>query len=615
METSSHRALATTAVALVILTGTHILRSAFAMIVWNIGGGLSQTELLLVSAGIWIAGVAGWAIVPLIDSPRFGLRLALLFAVLYTAVHAVRQSGLSPALAAAALVAWLWLLPALIGELGRPDALDVLVPGILVGTALQVALQTALHGLDISMLRGALPALGAAGIALALALVWHSTLATAPSGAAAFPFPQGWGLFALGPYLVLQQTLLTNLGRVQATSGLEIEQAAVVITLGLAAAAAALPLASRPLTRMLVAPAVVALAGVPTLLRGAGGLFALQVLAAVALAGAMMPAPIPHLRRSYLWGAVGMLFAFALMFLFYSRYEWTELWPLMAALVALASLPQVTTVLPSRTFRATAAILLIGAAALGVSRLTERPIAPPTAEPSDPRAVRLLTYNIHMGFDARGLPDPEAMARVIEAADADVIALQEVGRGWTVNGGVDLAAWLRWRFPGYRVIYGPMNGALWGNVILTRLEVSESGSVRFPLRESLFRRGLTWATVATPRGPLLVVATHFAHDSADDRLEQAEDLLRFWDGRARTAVLGDLNAPPEGPPLLRLREAGLSDPLVPLGLGDAPTWPAHRPRDRIDYVLTSSDLSATGGLVRPTTASDHLPVIVELRVP
>ena len=613
METSGHRPLATTTVALVILMGIHVVRSSFAMVVWNIGEGQSPAALLLIASGIWVAGLAGWAIVPWVDSPRLGLRLALLFAVLYAAGHAVRHPALTPALVSASLVAWLWMMPALIGELGRPDALDVMVPGILVGSALQVAGQTALHGLDLSMLHGPLPGLGAAALAGALFAVWTATVTTAPSGAAAFPFPQGWGLFALGPYLVLQQTLLTNLGRVQAATGLEIEQASVLILLGLAAGAAAIPLASRPLIRMAVAPASVGLAGA-FILPGIAWLPALQVLAAIALAGAMMPAPIPHLRRSYLWGAAGMLCGFALTFLFYSRYEWTELWPLMAALVALASLPHATTVLPARTFRATAAIILIGTAGLGVSRLTQRPFAGPPSEPDETQAVRVLTYNIHMGFNAFGLPDAEALARVIEATDADVVALQEVGRGWTINGGADLVSWLRWRFPGYRLVYGPMNGELWGNVILTRLEVFESGSLRFPLRESAFRRGLTWATVSTPGGRLLVINTHFAHDSDEDRLAQAADLLGFWNGRPRSAVLGDLNAGPDAAPLLRLRDGGLIDALAPLDLDAAPTFPAAAPRERIDYVLTSPDLRSTGGVIRRTTASDHLPVILELRV-
>jgi len=280
METSGHRPLATTTVALVILMGIHVVRSSFAMVVWNIGEGQSPAALLLIASGIWVAGLAGWAIVPWVDSPRLGLRLALLFAVLYAAGHAVRHPVLTPALVSASLVAWLWMMPALIGELGRPDALDVMVPGILVGSALQVAGQTALHGLDLSMLHGPLPGLGAAALAGALFAVWTATVTTAPSGAAAFPFPQGWGLFALGPYLVLQQTLLTNLGRVQAATGLQIEQASVLILLGLAAAAAAIPLASRPLIRMAVAPA-------------SGGLTSKNSPAATAARAITTPAWIP----------------------------------------------------------------------------------------------------------------------------------------------------------------------------------------------------------------------------------------------------------------------------------------------------------------------------------
>ena len=114
METSGHRPLATTTVALVILMGIHVVRSSFAMVVWNIGEGQSPAALLLIASGIWVAGLAGWAIVPWVDSPRLGLRLALLFAVLYAAGHAVRHPVLTPALVSASLVAWLWMMPALI---------------------------------------------------------------------------------------------------------------------------------------------------------------------------------------------------------------------------------------------------------------------------------------------------------------------------------------------------------------------------------------------------------------------------------------------------------------------------------------------------------------------
>src|SRR3989304_4367780 len=73
-----------------------------------------------------------------------------------------------------------------------------------------------------------------------------------------------------------------------------------------------------------------------------------------------------------------------------------------------------------------------------------------------------------------------------------------------------------------------------------------------PSRGGPFRRGLPWATVSTPGGRLLVINTHFAHDSDEDRLAQAADLLGFWNGRPRSAVLGDLNAGPDAAPTLWL---------------------------------------------------------------
>jgi endonuclease/exonuclease/phosphatase family metal-dependent hydrolase len=220
-----------------------------------------------------------------------------------------------------------------------------------------------------------------------------------------------------------------------------------------------------------------------------------------------------------------------------------------------------------------------------------------------------------MGFDAFGIPDPQGIARAIEGAAADVVALQEVGRGWTVNGGADLFAWLRWRFPQYRAVYGPMNGALWGNAILSRHRISDQGSVRFPIRESKFRRGLTWVTLPTSQGEFLVIATHFANeeDAEADRLGQAGDVLAFWGTRPRTIVLGDLNAGPDSAPVIRLLAAGLRDALAPHGLGAAPTYPSPNPTERIDYVFVSADIEPLTGSIPRTTASDHLPVVVQIR--
>jgi endonuclease/exonuclease/phosphatase family metal-dependent hydrolase len=262
---------------------------------------------------------------------------------------------------------------------------------------------------------------------------------------------------------------------------------------------------------------------------------------------------------------------------------------------------------------AVASVIVIGLVGVAAGNIPSRG----PAQSAQLRAeLRLLDYNIHMGFDAFGLPDPQGIAAAIAAAGADVVALQEVGRGWTVNGGADLFAWLRWRFPEYRAVYGPMNGALWGNVLLVRYPISDRGSVRFPLRVSSFRRGLTWVTLPAPSGDLLIIATHFAHEviADTDRLEQAGDLLTFWRGRPRTIVMGDLNAGPDSAPVTRVEAAGLRNALAPFGLATAPTYPSPAPRERIDYVFLTGDLEPTAAGIPRTTASDHLPVTVQIRL-
>lgn len=605
-------AAATVAVALAIGMGVHVIRAFLAMVIWNIAVERSAAVLGLIALAIWAVGLAGWLSAPRTDPVRSVRRLAILFALVYVTSHLIADPIITPALAVLSIVAWLWFVPGLLEALARVGSLDALAPGILVGFAAQVALQTALHGLDMSMLRGVLPGLGAGLLSAALLA---STYAIRPSASAqrgvSQPLP-GWGMIALGPYLVLQLTLLANLGRVQMLSGWNIALASALVLLGFAAGAAVQPLdRSRAVRITTLGTALVLLQ--PNWLR-AGGVWLLaatQLLLAIALAAALAPAHSSRLRRPHLPGAAGMLLAFGLTFLFYSRYEWVALWSIMAALVAIPAVLWGQPAIASRIRRHTLAIIIIGVIGIAGGRIAQ-PSSPAQTVP--PAQLRVMTYNIRMGFDGLGVPGPLPTARVIDASNADVVALQEVGRGWTVNGGVDLAAWLRWRFPQYHFIYGAMNGDLWGNVILSRYEIRDSGSVRFPVRESRFQRGLTWALVSSAQGDLLILNAHLAHDSAADRLEQAEDILEFWRNRERTILLGDFNDGPSSPPVQRLRAAGFIDALAAHGLGAAFTFPSVGPSERLDYIFVSEDLRSLSGAIRQTTASDHLPVLAEIRL-
>jgi len=60
--------------------------------------------------------------------------------------------------------------------------------------------------------------------------------------------------------------------------------------------------------------------------------------------------------------------------------------------------------------------------------------------------------------------------------------------------------------------------------------------------------------------------------------------------------------------------AGLRDALTPSGLGAAPTFPSPNPAVRLDYVFVSADVEPVTGAIPRTTASDHLPVVAQIRL-
>jgi endonuclease/exonuclease/phosphatase family metal-dependent hydrolase len=82
--------------------------------------------------------------------------------------------------------------------------------------------------------------------------------------------------------------------------------------------------------------------------------------------------------------------------------------------------------------------------------------------------------------------------------------------------------------------------------------------------------------------------------------------------RRPVIVAGDLNITRSDPEMRVLEAAGLSDAL--LAFGDPPTSPADRPIRRIDHVLISPGLVAVAGEAPRVPFSDHLPVVVRLRL-
>jgi len=228
--------------------------------------------------------------------------------------------------------------------------------------------------------------------------------------------------------------------------------------------------------------------------------------------------------------------------------------------------------------------------------------------------VKVMSYNIHSAINVAGGQDLEAIAAVIEDSGADIIGLQEVSRTRLMDGGADMPIWLSQRL-GMEMVFTGTEEPIWGNALLSRYPILESGFQSLPRESSLIGRGFLWARIDVgAEEPLLVVVTHLHHivDEGQIRLAQVPVILDFLEGEKHFVFLGDLNAEPDSPEIKLIVDAGLVDAWLEAGEGPGFTIDSIDPTARIDYLWHSPDLGVSEIQVIPTTASDHLPVIAVL---
>jgi endonuclease/exonuclease/phosphatase family metal-dependent hydrolase len=235
---------------------------------------------------------------------------------------------------------------------------------------------------------------------------------------------------------------------------------------------------------------------------------------------------------------------------------------------------------------------------------------------SETLPLRMMTFNLHCGFDPQGHLGLEAIARVIEAEDPDIVGLQEVSRGWVICGSVDMLVWLSRRL-GMSYRFAPAADPLWGNAVFSRLPIVGQELRELPPRDLLMRRGFTSVDLQTASDePLEVIVTHYHHlrNDSDVRVTHSRALLDFWRGRPRTVLMGDFNAVPGDPEIELLRQAGLTDVIEAAGLTPGYTAPAGNPWKRIDYIFLPPDLTADDVVISPALVSDHFGVAATVDV-
>lgn len=273
-----------------------------------------------------------------------------------------------------------------------------------------------------------------------------------------------------------------------------------------------------------------------------------------------------------------------------------------------------------RTRRGALALLAAGLPSPPGGAPASAPAAPPTGGTVP---VRVVSYNIHAGTGADGVFDPVRQAAALRALGADVIGLQEVDVRWGARSRwLDLAGELGGRL-GMAVFFAPVyriGGRAFGVAVMSRHPVSGARNHRItrlstqdPGRGPAPAPGFGEVLVRVRGAALRVYVTHLdARPDPGVRAAQVADMRRIMArggrGRGPHVLLGDFNAPPGAPELAPLWR-GLTD-AEPGGF----TYPARNPEKRIDYVAVSAGVEVRAAAVVDTPASDHRPVVADLRL-
>ncbi|MBQ1050716.1 endonuclease/exonuclease/phosphatase family protein [Micromonospora sp. C51] len=642
----SQRRLGTAALALGIVVLTDVLRVFLPSVITIFGQAASTPAELLgaFAVGWFVLALAAPALVARVGPATVGITAALVLGAARLALTAAPGGRAQLWLASAGLLAGLVWLAATAARVAHP------LPGLVLGLTAS-ALGHALLGTYDLVWWERWPA-WVASVAVVAALLATETAfgrgrgVTLPVDGAgppvddhAPPTRRAWLL--VGPALLLGgMVALSPAVAISAMSywygeaGTAAPPPFALAPLGVAAPLFLLGALTPVRRRWRAVPPVLLLAGALLFGYGPPTLFTFAILVSAAgLGGCLgLAADGPSSQRAVRTGtgpayaAVGGMLVFAIAALvYYAAYdlgypnEWVP--AVVAALTGVVAMRGVTTSgghrpppaepapgLPRRRLAVLAAVVALAAAWLHGPWLVASNRGGP------PERVRLVAYNIRMGFGLDGRLDLTALDRAV--GRADVVVLSEVDRGWLLNGGHDTLGLLAARL-GMPYVFAPAADPLWGDAVLSRWPVQRARTRPLPAVGAPTGAQALGVTVDLSAGVrLAVVSTHLQPPPGADPVVQARAVADFATGYADGAplvVAGDLNTEPGDPAFTAFTSAGLVDALA--AARPLPTSPADDPHEQIDHVFVSPDLTAADPVAVPSTASDHLPVAVTLTLP
>lgn len=219
--------------------------------------------------------------------------------------------------------------------------------------------------------------------------------------------------------------------------------------------------------------------------------------------------------------------------------------------------------------------------------------------------IKVMTYNIH---HARGLDNRVSLKRiaeVIKGEDPDLVGINEVDRfnirSFFLNQPQILA-----RLVDMHCFFGH-NLKIWfakyGNVVLSKMNIPQAENILHP--SSGEQRGFIKANIDFWGTKIKFITSHFGL-SREERLKQIAKIAETIRMSRRPVILtGDFNCSLEElSPLLEFMKTS----------GEALTFPANAPRDKIDHILCTHHFDILDSYTVDSVASDHLPLVARLKL-
>lgn len=232
--------------------------------------------------------------------------------------------------------------------------------------------------------------------------------------------------------------------------------------------------------------------------------------------------------------------------------------------------------------------------------------------------VRVLTFNILHGATTNGDFDLDKIAQVINDANADLVALQEVDFKTNRARNYDLVSELGLRTK-MAPLFGlamPFDGGGYGEGILSKMPILTSKNVALPHSEGNEPRAALAVLVQLQSGDTIqFIGTHLEHQrNSSDRSNQVKKINDVFAASPYLSILaGDLNDTPESEAISILKKQWTD------GFANQPefTYPSENPEIKIDYILYRPAEQwnvLENRVICDTIASDHCAVLTVLKL-